>query len=48
MNLLYWHWWVIGLALLRLEMLLPTECVLVLQGFSPIVPRVAARVLPPH
>lgn len=46
MNLLYWHWWVIGLALLSLEMLLPTEYVLVWMGFSAIVTGVLAWVLP--
>lgn len=46
MHLLYWHWWIIGLALLSLEMLLPTEYVLVWMGFSAIVTGLLAWVLP--
>jgi membrane protein implicated in regulation of membrane protease activity len=46
MNILYWHWWVIGLGLLSLEMLLPTEYVLVWMGISGIVTGLLAWLLP--
>ena len=46
MDMLYWHWWVIGLGLLSLEMLLPTEYVLVWMGVSAIVTGLLAWLLP--
>ena len=46
MQILYWHWWIIGLGLLSLEMLLPTEFVLVWMGVSAIVTGFLAWVLP--
>jgi membrane protein implicated in regulation of membrane protease activity len=46
MQILYWHWWVIGLGLLSLEMLLPTEFVLVWMGVSAIVTGLLAWLLP--
>lgn len=46
MELLYWHWWVIGLGLLCLEMLLPTEFVLVWAGVSALITGVLAWLLP--
>ena len=36
-ELLYWHWWIAGLALLVLEMLLPTGFVLLWIGASAII-----------
>lgn len=46
MDILYWHWWVAGLALLSLEMVLPTEFVLLWMGVSALVTGAAAWLLP--
>lgn len=46
MALLFWHWWVLGLALLVLEMLSPTGFFLIWIGFAAVVVGVAAWALP--
>jgi membrane protein implicated in regulation of membrane protease activity len=44
--LVYWHWWVAGLALLILEMIIPTGYVLLWTGISAIVVGVLALIVP--
>lgn len=44
--LLFWHWWVAGLALLILEMFLPTGFVLLWMGVSAVIVGVIAWMLP--
>lgn len=45
-QILYWHWWAAGLALLILEMVLPTGFVLLWVGASAIVVGALAVLLP--
>lgn len=45
-QLLFWHWWVAGLALLIVEMFLPTGFVLLWMGVSAIVVGMIAWVAP--
>lgn len=45
-QMLYWHWWIIGLGLLILEMFIPTGFVLLWMGISAIVVGVIAWGLP--
>lgn len=46
MDILYWHWLVLGLALISLEMILPTEFVLLWMGVSAIITGLLTLVLP--
>jgi membrane protein implicated in regulation of membrane protease activity len=46
MDVLYWHWWVLGLLLLVAEMLLPTGFVLLWIGASAIIVGALSWVLP--
>ncbi|PPE74956.1 hypothetical protein C3942_04580 [Solimonas fluminis] len=46
MDVLYWHWWVLGLVLLVAEMLLPTGFVLLWIGASAIIVGALSWVLP--
>ncbi|AXQ27303.1 NfeD family protein [Solimonas sp. K1W22B-7] len=46
MDVLYWHWWALGLALLVAEMLLPTGFVLLWIGASAIIVGTLSWVLP--
>ncbi len=46
MEVLYWHWWVLGLGLLVAEMLLPTGFVLLWIGASAIIVGALAWALP--
>lgn len=46
MDVLYWHWWILGLALLVTEMMLPTGFVLLWIGASAIIVGTLAWVLP--
>lgn len=45
-ELLYWHWWIAGLALLVLEMLLPTGFVLLWIGAAAIIVGALSWALP--
>ena len=45
-ELLYWHWWIAGLVLLVLEMLLPTGFVLLWIGASAIIVGALSWLLP--
>lgn len=45
-QLVYWHWWVAGLALLILEMLIPANLVLLWMGISAVVVGLIAWLLP--
>lgn len=46
MELVYWHWLVLGLVLLSVEMILPTEFVLLWMGASAIVTGLLCLLLP--
>ena len=46
MDVLYWHWWVLGLVLLVAEMLLPTGFVLLWIGASAIIVGALSWLLP--
>ncbi|MGH8432280.1 MAG: NfeD family protein, partial [Solimonas sp.] len=45
-QLLYWHWWVLGIVLLVTEMLLPTGFVLLWIGASAIIVGLLSWLLP--
>ncbi|MGQ0698061.1 MAG: NfeD family protein [Panacagrimonas sp.] len=45
-QMVYWHWMVLGLALLILEMLVPTNLVLLWMGISALIVGLVAWVLP--
>ncbi|HSW15221.1 MAG TPA: NfeD family protein [Solimonas sp.] len=46
MELLYWHWWAVGLVLLVAEMLLPTGFVLLWIGAAAVLTGVLSWLLP--
>ncbi|MGQ0528308.1 MAG: NfeD family protein [Panacagrimonas sp.] len=45
-QMVYWHWWVAGLALLILEMLIPTNLVLLWMGVSAVFVGLVSWLLP--
>lgn len=45
-QMVYWHWWVAGLALLILEMLIPTNLVLLWMGVSAVIVGLVSWLLP--